>query len=433
MHSEQNIFIMSMQQKKVIIIGGGFAGINLAKKLVKNPGFHITLVDRNNYNFFQPLLYQVATGFLEVSNISFPFRKLFQGKKNFTFRLGELQEIISSENKIKLSNGELHYDYLVLATGTESNFFGIENIKKNALPMKTVDDAINLRNYLFQKIEEAAIATDAVEKKKLTTITIVGGGPTGVEVAGMLAEMTKSILQKDYPELAGHKGEIFLIDSNNTVLSPMGKASQQYTYETLIQMGVKIKLGARVKDYADDILFFKDDEPIETKTLIWAAGVTGKIFEGLPKESYGRGNRLITDAFNKVKATDNIYAIGDISLQTTDNNFSNGHPQVAQVAMQQGKNLAANFIAIINNKKLIPFSYYDKGSMAIIGSNKAVTELPRPKIHFKGFIAWCMWIFIHLRSLINHRNRTKTFYNWIVSYFTKDQSLRFIIRPSNKI
>ena len=423
---------MNPEQKKVIIIGGGFAGINLMRKLINKRDFHVTLVDKNNYNFFPPLLYQVATGFLEVSNISYPFRKLFQGKKNINFRLGELQKIISPENKILLSNGELHYDYLVLATGTESNYFGIENIKRYGLPMKTVNDAINLRNYMLQKIEEAIITTDNIEKKKLTSIAIVGAGPTGVEIAGMLAEMTKSILQKDYPELTGYKGEIYLIDSGNAVLAPMSEASQKYTYEALTKMGVKIKLHTHVKDYLNDTLLFTDGEPIETKTVIWAAGVTGKIPEGIPKESYGRGNRLLVDEFHKIKGTDNIYAIGDISLQTTDNNFPNGHPQVAQVAIQQGRNLAKNFIALIKKKVLTPFTYHDKGSMAIIGNIKAVAELPKPKMHFKGFIAWFMWLFIHLRSLITHRNQIKTLYNWMIAFFTKDQSLRLIIRPSDK-
>jgi NADH dehydrogenase len=416
-------------KKEIVIIGGGFAGINLARQLANAENIHITLVDRNNYNFFPPLLYQVATGFLEVSNISYPFRKLFQLKKNINFRLGELQKIVAEENKVVLSTGELSYDYLILATGTESNYFGMENIRKAAIPLKTVDDAIEMRNYLLQKTEEATIAIDETEKKKLTTIVIAGGGPTGVEVAGMLAEMRKNILEKDYPELKGHKVTIYLVDGAPALLPTMSKDAQQYAYHTLVEMGVEVKLNKLVKDYVDDTVIFADGETIPTKLLLWTAGVTAKAFDGIPKESYGRGRRLLVDQFNKVQGTHNIYAIGDTSLQTADKNFPEGHPQLAQVAIQQGKNLAKNFKAMLNGKSLAAFAYRDKGSMAIIGRSKAAADIPKPNLHIKGFIAWVMWLFVHLFSLINYRNRIKTMYNWTVAYFTKDQSLRMIIRP----
>ncbi len=430
------ILLMSFEylnmKKKIVIIGGGFAGINLTRRLANAKGIHVTLVDKNNYNFFPPLLYQVATGFLEVSNICYPFRKLFRNNRNVSFRLGELLKIAPGENKVVLSTGELSYDYLVLATGTESNYFGMENIRQAALPMKTVDDAIDLRNYLLLKAEEATIATDPVEKKKLSTIVIAGGGPTGVEVAGMLAEMKKNILEKDYPELAEDKVKIYLVDGAPVLLSSMSKVSQQYTYDTLVKMGVNVELNKQVKDYVDDTVIFVDGETIQTKFLIWTAGVTSKVFEGIPEESYGKGKRLLVDQHNKVYTMQNIYAIGDTCLQISDKNFSQGHPQLAQVAIQQGKNLARNFKAMLKRSKLKSFSYRDKGSMAIIGRSKAVAEIPSPKMHIKGFIAWLMWLFVHLFSLINYRNRIKTMYNWMGAYFTKDQSLRMIIRPAVK-
>ena len=416
-------------KREIVVIGGGFAGINLVKHLTDEADFHLTLVDMNNYNVFSPLLYQVATGFLDVSNISYPFRKLFHDKKNISFRLGDLQKVIPEENKVLLSTGELAYDYLVLATGTESNYFGMENIRKAALPMKTVDDAIEIRNYVLQRMEEAAITTDEAEKKKLTTVVIAGGGPTGVEIAGMLAEMRKSILRKDYPELANHKAHIYLVDGAPALLTSMSGQSQKYTYNTLMKMGVKVRLNTQVKDYVNDAVIFADGEAIQTKILFWTAGVIARVFEGMPPESHGRGNRLSADEYNKVAGTRNIYAIGDTCLLTSDENFPQGHPQLAQAALQQGKNLADNFIASLHGKPLKPFVYHDKGSLAIIGRSKAVADFPKPEIHFNGFMAWVAWLFVHLFSLITYRNRLMTMANWAVAFFTKDQSLRMIVRP----
>jgi NADH dehydrogenase len=414
---------------KVVIIGGGFAGINLALSLGNHNEFEVTLVDKNNYNFFPPLIYQVATAFLEPSSISYPFRKLFSGKDNLHFRLGELQKVVPAENKIVLDNGELSYDYLVFATGAETNYFGMENVRKNAIPMKTLEDAIAMRNKLLQQMEQAAISNDPVHAKKLLTVVIAGGGPTGVEISGMFAEMRNGILRKEYPELAGKGSEIYLVDGSEALLSPMSKKSQQNTYDDLRKLGVKIRLNTHVKDYVNDTVMFDDGEAIETKNLIWAAGVTAKVFEGIPTESYGRGRRMIVDQFNKVQSTTNIYAIGDTCIQITDPNYTGGHPQVAQVAIQQGKKLAKNFKLIADGKAPEAFEYYDKGSMAIIGKNKAVVDLPTPKLHLKGFFAWLIWLFIHLLSLITYRNRIRTFYNWMIAYLTKDQSLRMIIKP----
>ena len=416
----------------IVVIGGGFAGVNIAKSLANKKDFQVTLVDKNNYNFFPPLIYQVATAYLEPTSISYPFRKLFSGKDNLHFRLGEVKKIVPAENKIILDSGELTYDQLVFATGAETNYFGMENVKQHAIPMKTLSDALEMRNRLLEQMEKAVISNDAAEIKKLVTIVIAGGGPTGVELAGMFAEMKNGILRKEYPALSGKGVEIILVDGGNVVLAPMSPQSQQDTFEALTKLGVKIKFDYQVKDYVDDTILFTNGERIATKNLIWAAGVTASVFEGLPVESYGRGRRMLVDEYNKLNGTKNIYAVGDTCFQTTDTHFPNGHPQVAQVAIQQGLNLAKNFQSLVNGKALKAFTYVDKGSMAIIGRNKAVVDLPKPRLHLKGFIAWLAWLFIHLLSLITYRNRVRTFWNWMIAYFTKDQSLRMIIRPAKK-
>jgi NADH dehydrogenase len=417
---------------KIIIIGGGFAGINLAKELENQEGIEIILVDKNNYNFFAPLIYQVATAYLEPSSISYPFRKFFAGKKNLQFRLGELQKVIPQENKIILNSGELEYDYLVFANGAETSYFGMENVKKHSIPMKTLNDAIEMRNTILKNLERAAICKDIRERRKLLTIVVAGGGPTGVEVSGMLAEMRKSILLKEYPELSTAVGKIYLVDGAKALLSPMSEDSQKNTLNALTKLGVEVRLNTSVINYENDTVYFGNGETILTKNLIWAAGVTAKEFEGMPAESYGRSKRLVTDAYNKVTATHNIYAIGDTCIQLTDVNFPNGHPQVAQVAIQQGINLADNFKSMVKKRSMKPFKYKDKGSMAIIGKNKAVVDLPNPKLHLSGFFAWLIWLFVHLMSLISYRNRVMTFYNWMTAYFSKDQSLRMIIRPEKR-
>jgi len=415
---------------KIVIVGGGFAGVNLARSLGNDKRFEITLVDKNNYNFFPPLIYQVATGFLEPSSISYPFRKLFRNFTNVKFRLGYLQRVVPEENKVILSSGELTYDYLVFATGAKTNYFGSENFKNNAISMKTLDDALEMRNKLLRQMEQASVIEDPDQLRKLLTIVIAGGGPTGVELSGMFAEMRNGILMKEYPELVGKGGEIYLLTSAGELLSPMSEKSQKETYDQLRLLGVKVRLNCRVKDFVNDTVILSDDETISTKNLIWAAGVTGKLFDGILAESYGRGARLLVDEHNRVNATENIYAIGDICLQMTDPDFVNGHPQVAQVAIQQGKRLAKNFKLLIENKPLKAFKYIDKGSMAIIGRMKAVADLPKPKVHFNGMIAWFAWLFVHLISLITKKNRFRTLFNWMVAYFTKDQSLRMIFKPS---
>jgi NADH dehydrogenase len=420
-------------ENNIVIIGGGFAGINVAQNLLnKQHDLHVTLVDRNNYNFFPPLLYQVATGFLDVSNISYPYRKLFRNHPNFSFRLGDLLEIKPEENLVVLSSGELRYSKLILATGTESNFFGNENVRKYALPMKTVSDALLLKNSLLTRFEQATLTQDPAEQKKLTTVVIAGGGPTGVEIAGMLSELKQNVFKKDYPELATLPFDIYVLDGLPTLLAPMSKKSQDYALKSLESMGAIISLNQLVKDYDGESVLLGDGSRIETKNLIWTAGVTGQVFAGLPADYYGRGKRLLVDACNKVKGTVNIYAIGDSCLQTLDKGFPNGHPQLAQVAIQQGRKLAQNILAELNGQHLKPFRYHDKGSMAIIGRNKAVTDLPSPAIHFQGFFAWLMWLFVHLLSLVNFRNKLKTLMSWSAAYISKDQYLRMIVRPAIK-
>ncbi|TLV04049.1 NAD(P)/FAD-dependent oxidoreductase [Dyadobacter luticola] len=421
-----------MDFRKVVIIGGGFAGINLAQKLSKNKQFQITLVDKNNYNFFPPLLYQVATGFLEASNISYPFRKFFQDSQNLHFSLGAFLEVFPEEKRVSTESGDLYYDYLVFATGTETNYFGMENVKKNSVPMKTVQDALALRNHILMNKERATKITDLNERKKILSIVVAGAGPTGVEVSGMLAEMHKKIFKKDYPELNREEVQIYLVDALPVVLNPMSKKSQEQTLEELKELGINVLLDHAVSDYVDGIVSFKNGKKIETETLIWTSGVTATALPGIPKEALGRGKRVIVDAYNRVMGYDHIYALGDICLMTTDEKFPDGHPQLAQVAIQQGRNLAENLVRIAENKEQKPFKYTDKGTMAIIGINKAVADLPG--LHFKGFIAYFLWLVVHLFSLIRYRNQVKTLYNWMVLFFTRDQSLRFILdaKPENK-
>jgi NADH dehydrogenase len=419
-------------QKHIVVVGGGFAGINLAKSLGRHPNFKVTLVDKNNYNFFPPLVYQVATAFLEPSSISYPFRKLFAGKKNLFFRLGRLKQVVPEENRIVLDNGTLSYDYLVFATGAETNFFGNENIKKHAIPMKTLSDAIAMRNVLLMRMEQASITKDPEEANRLLTMVIAGGGPTGVEISGMFAEMKKGILRKDYPELIGSNGLVYLVDGGKSVLSPMSEKSQRDTTEVLTRLGVKLIMSTHVNEFDGDTVTLSDGMQIQSKNLIWAAGVTAKIFDGLPASWYGRGKRLLVDEYNKVIGSENIYAIGDTALMLSDAAFPNGHPQVAQAAIQQGKLLAKNFKNMVAGKQLEVFRYKDQGSMAIIGSAKAVVDLPKPKLHMNGLIAWLVWLFIHLMSLITYRNRARTFWNWTVAYLSRDQSLRMIIKPPDQ-
>ena len=421
-----------MENKKhVVIVGGGFAGLELMKGLDRSDKYKITLVDINNYNFFPPLLYQLAAGFMEPSSISYPFRRLLRQHKNARFRMGVLKEVVPAENKIILSNGELGYDILVMATGAESNFFGNKNVEEKAMPMKTVGDALMLRNLVYTRLERATRTDDKEVRRKLLSFAIAGAGPTGVELSGIFAEMKQNIMKKDYPELSqSDLGDIYLIDGQKTVLAPMSKKAQKYTEKALLKKGVKLKMGVFVKDFVNDEVVLSDGTILEARNLIWAAGVSAKTFKGIDDKEYlGRGKRMKTDAYNKMEGFDNIYAIGDSCIMTADPNYPEGHPQLAQVAIQQATNLAAN----MNNdfQKPKPFSYVDKGSMAIIGRNEAVADLPK-NIFIKGFWAWAIWAFIHIMSLVNFRNKMRAFYNWVGYYISKDQSYRMVLKPNEK-
>lgn len=419
--------------KKIVIIGGGFAGVNLVKELTKNTDLQVTLVDRNNYNYFTPLLYQVATGYLDTSAITYPFRNLFRGRKNFRFFLGELLEVIPEKNTVITSNGLLDYDYLVMSTGTHTNFFGLDRVEQHAIPMKTLEDALQMRNVLLQRLEKASRIKDKQERLPWLTMVIAGGGPTGVEVSGIFAELRKHTIRKEFPELIDSGAKIHLINGGDEVLSPMSEKSQEYALQKLRKMGVEVQLNTRVVDFDGERVFFKDGTFIHSKNLIWATGVTCFIFKGFPKEVYERGNRLRVDEVNRVDGMRNIYAIGDTCMQTSDPDFPEGHPQLAQVAIQQGVHLAKNLEKIAQAKDTNPFRYNDKGSMAIIGSSSAVADIPKPKMHFNGFAAWFIWAVIHLFSLINYRNRLRTFYSWAIEYLTQNQDLRMIVQAEDKV
>ncbi len=413
--------------KRIVVVGGGFGGVNLLKKLANDKRFQVTLVDRDNFHSFTPLLYQVGMAFIEPSNISYPFRRLFQEKDNLRFHLGQLLRVNMDSNSIETDTGVLKYDYLVLAIGTESNFFGMENVKANSWPLKTITDATNLRNHLLLNMEKAARTSDPAEQRRLLNIVIAGGGPTGVEVAGMLAEMAHHIAPKEYPEIRQIVNPIYLIEAGPHLLGPMSRNSQMEATRVLKKLGVQVRLDLAVTDYVDGRVVLKNGDTIPTNALIWTSGVVGKEVPGLPPDTTARGKRILTDEFSRVKGTKNIFAIGDIALMTSDAEYPNGHPMLAQAAIQQGKCLAGNLRRELEGEPLTPFRYNNKGSMAIISKYKAVVDLPNGFI--KGFAAWLVWLFIHLIPITNFRNKAKLAFSWLWSFMTNDPTLRLIIRP----
>jgi len=420
---------MQANKKQIIIIGGGFAGINLARKLYNNPFYEVTLIDKHNYNYFTPLLYQVATGFLEPSAISYPFRKLFQGK-GIHFRLAELARVDPEKRLLFLADGSIiKYDILVFAAGSTTNFFGNALLQKNALYIKSIEDAIIMRNTLLDNMERASVEKDPVIRQSLLTMVIAGGGPTGVELAGMLAEFKQCLLGMDYPELQGETLHLYMIEGSGNLLSAMSEASHREAYKTLTKLKIDIRLNTRVNKYENQKVYLSSGEVIDAGTLIWAVGVTAHIFPGIAKEALSSNGRMITDPFNRVKGYENIYAIGDISIQYGDNRYPNGHPGLAQPAIQQGRQLAKNLLLTAKGKPMQPFHYFDRGDMAIIGRSWAVADLLRHKkhpLHLGGILGLFSWLFIHLVSLVNYNNKVKTFYNWLVAYLTHDQVLRMI-------
>lgn len=420
--------IPETDQKRVVIIGGGFAGLNLAKKLSK-ANYQIVLVDKNNYHQFQPLFYQVAMAGLEPSSIAFPLRKIFQKHQNVYIRVTEVLEVELANNRLQTTLGIMNYDYLVLGIGADTNFFGNENLAKHCIPMKSVGEALYLRNAMFNDYEIALSTDEYEERQGFIDTVIVGGGPTGVEVAGALAEMKQYILPKDYPELDNEEVDIYLVQSGGRLLKGMSDEAGEKAKQYLEELGVKIILNCRVTNVDKNFVYMKDGSTIRSRKVIWAAGITGNKLKGIPEESIVWGNRLKVNAYNQIEGLANIYAIGDIAYMETEA-FPTGHPQVAQVAIQQGQHLAKNFKNKLKNKPLSPFKYNDLGAMATIGRHRAVVDLPLFKT--QGFFAWFVWLFVHLFALIGMRNKVIVFINWVWNYFTYDQSLRLIIKVKER-
>jgi len=411
---------------KVVIIGAGFGGMRLARKLNNTKGIEVILIDKVNYHQFQPLFYQVATAGLDASNISFPLRKVFQKSKNVRIRMAEVKEIIPSEHKVITSNEEIDYDILVLATGTETNFFGNQQLSENTFPMKSTVEALQLRHKLIRNFEQALLVKNQDELQRLMNIVVVGGGPTGVELSGALAEMKHYVLPKDYPELDFSKMNIYLLEGGSKTLGSMSERSSEDSYKYLTRLGVKVMTSTIVSNFDGNDVYLKNGSSIPAKTVIWAAGVTGALPPGLDKTLIVKGNRLIVDRYSKIKGSTNIYAIGDIAYMETPK-YPKGHPQLAATAIQQASVLAKNLKALLRKEtRFTEFEYFDKGTMATVGRNLAVCDFPKPKLHFGGFIAWIIWMSLHLFLILGVKNRFFVFCNWIYNYFTYDQSLRLI-------
>ena len=414
---------------RVVIIGAGFGGLALAKKL-RNKNLQVVLLDKHNYHNFQPLLYQVATGGLEAGSIAYPIRKVIQEYKDFYFRLTSVKEIDTVNQKVIAEIGDLHYDYLVIATGSKTNYFGNKEIERNAMAMKTIPQSLNIRSLILENFEQAVLTKDEADRNCLINFVLVGGGPTGVELAGALAEMKKAILQKDYPDLDIAKMEINLIQSDDRVLSTMTEKSSIAAEKFLKNLGVTIWENVRVTNYDGRTITTNSDLTFETATVIWTAGVQGAAIPGIDAKSLvQRVGRIRVNPFNQVVGYNNLFALGDVASMETPK-YPQGHPMMAQPAMQQGNLLAENIVKLINNKAMRPFQYKDKGSMATIGRNLAVVDLPH--YHFSGVFAWFVWMFVHLFSLIGFKNRAVVFLNWVYNYIRFDREGRLIVRPFKK-
>lgn len=412
-------------KKRIIIVGGGLGGLELAFKLVDDD-YQVVLVDKNNYHQFPPLIYQVASGGLEPSSISFPFRRLFQGKKDFFFRMAKVESVNTDKKIINTTVGEIDYDYLVMAFGAKTNFFGNKDIEATTLPMKSVSEAMRLRNTILRNLELALTEEDPARKQALMNIVVVGGGASGVEIAGAVAEMKKNIIARDYPDLDSSQMHIYLVNAVDRLLSAMDPVSSKRAERDLKELHVHIRQPQFATEYKDGILKTSAGLEIPTQTVIWVSGICANTVEGFPAESIGHAGRFLTDRFCRVKGVKDVYAIGDVSLVEGDEEYPLGHPQLAQVAMQQAKTVAKNFKAMSKGKELKPFKYKNLGVMATIGRNHAVAEISGKK--FGGFPAWALWLIVHLRSILGVKNKTFILLNWVWNYINYKQSLRLILK-----
>lgn len=422
-----SINIQRNQKKRVVIVGGGLGGLRLAEDLYGS-GMQVVLIDKNNFHQFPPLIYQIASAGIDPSSISFPFRQIFRKRKDFYFRMAEARMVDTEKKILQTSIGKIDYDYLVLAAGATTNFFGNKNIKEWAIPMKTVPEAMGLRNALLSNFERALTCATEEERQELLNVVIVGGGATGVEIAGALSEMKRYVIPYDYPDMDSSLMHIYLIEAGDRLLAGMSQDSSKKAYDFLKSMGVDIQFGKMVTDYRDHKVIMKDGTEIPTRTFLWVSGIRANAMPGISEDHLGRGFRFKVDQFNRIPGLNDVFAIGDQCLQTTDPAYPNGHPQVAQVAIQQAKNLAKNIKRIneghADDNSLTPFKYNNLGSMATIGRNKAVVEIG--KFHSQGFFAWILWLVVHLRSILGVKNKMMVLLNWLWKYVSYNDSIRMI-------
>ena len=422
-----SINIQRNQKKRVVIVGGGLGGLRLAEDLYGS-GMQVVLIDKNNFHQFPPLIYQIASAGIDPSSISFPFRQIFRKRKDFYFRMAEARMVDTEKKILQTSIGKIDYDYLVLAAGATTNFFGNKNIEEWAIPMKTVPEAMGLRNALLSNFERALTCATEEERQELLNVVIVGGGATGVEIAGALSEMKRYVIPYDYPDMDSSLMHIYLIEAGDRLLAGMSQDSSKKAYDFLKSMGVDIQFGKMVTDYRDHKVIMKDGTEIPTRTFLWVSGIRANAMPGISEDHLGRGFRFKVDQFNRIPGLNDVFAIGDQCLQTTDPAYPNGHPQVAQVAIQQAKNLAKNIKRIneghADDNSLTPFKYNNLGSMATIGRNKAVVEIG--KFHSQGFFAWILWLLVHLRSILGVKNKMMVLLNWLWKYVSYNDSIRMI-------